>query len=238
MKPNDPIDRLDTDDEQRRPDDAATGLGYEDDSGLDEELEGRLRHTSTGLAIVLTAMAVMVMSVASSAIIGGVQGARRAPINPKYFTWLGIAVWIGIIVSLAGKAKIRFDRRLFDRPELLDYSLGAGLLPFAVFVSGFILRPPELSLYLSMLGFPASYLLFVQFLGSLAAQYERPDLVRRAKRLLGWSIGAIATAIFTAGMANMRAEVPAVLFGLIALIFGSVSAFLYARLLTKVRNLM
>jgi hypothetical protein len=224
------------------PDDDISPLSLDDDEsppvpdGLDDEVEGdRLRHASTGLLIVTIAMVTIVMSLAAASLISVMYMGTPQQFKNPWLTAAGVAFWIATVISLLGKLKICFDRQLLAEPHYLDWSLLAGVAPYVVLCSLTFLPIPGQVFALSMLGVPVSFLLFVRFLSSLAEQYDRHDLVHRARRLLSISSGALAVTLFGA-LFMLIAPAVGALFVVVAYLTSLVPAFLYAQLLVRLRR--
>jgi hypothetical protein len=226
------------------PDDDIGSLSLDDDaesSSLPDELEDdegdRLRHASTGLLIVTFAMVTFVMSLAAMSLISlKYMGQPNQFQNPWMFG-ASAAFWISTLVSLIGKLKMGFDRESLAKPQYLDWSMLAGAAPYIVLGLRLFLPLPGEAFLFSMLGVPVSYLMFVRFLRTLAEQYDRCDLVRRADRLLNFSLGVVPTALF--GFLFMLI-VPGIgaAFVVASYLASLVPAFWYARLLVEMRRLV
>jgi len=224
--PEDDLGPLSLDDDESPP--------LPDDS---DEGDDQLRHASTGLLIITIAMVTIVMSLVAASLSSMMYMGTPQQFENPWLAAAGAAFWIATVVSLVGKLKICFDRKSLAEPRYLDWSMLAGVAPYIVLGSLILLRFPGQVFALSMLGVPVSFLLFVRFLWSLAEQYNRHDLVHRARRLLSLSSGVLAVTLF--GVLFMLIE-PAVgaLFVVVAYLTSLVPAFLYARLLAEMRRLV
>jgi hypothetical protein len=229
--PNDDIGPLSLDDDAK-PAAPADALGdYSDDDGL-----RRLRHASIGLGVVTVAMVTMVMCLAAMSLVGAINIGRPDYKSPWMIVWYVVFV-IANVVSLLGKLKMRFDHEALAEPNFLDASLLAGVAPYVVWGSIFWLPFPGESAIASVLGIPISFLLFVRFLRSFSAQFDRPDLVRHAARLLKFSAVVLAVALFGFGLLWVQAAL-GMLCILGAYFAGAVSAYWYAQLLVALRRLV
>jgi hypothetical protein len=197
-----------------------------------------LRHTSRGLMIVQGAMVAMVVSLLAMSIGGGSRSLGKPNEFGDTTSILGPAVfWIATVISLAGKLQVRLDRRRPAEGRNLDGSIAAGLIPLGILASLKWLPNPGVVYMAAATCVPVSFLFFARFLRGFCERFDRPDLVARAGRLLRFSTGVLAVALFGFGLLWLDALLGS-LFILAAYLAGGVAALWYAGLLSALRRLI